>query len=300
MSRDINRGDRRFRLASATIASLSVLLLLAIGWQLTSAAWPAVQNFGAGFLVGREWDPIREWFGALPFLWGTIISSFLALLIAVPVALGAAIFLAELAPPWLARPVGFLIELLAAVPSVVFGLWGIFVLVPWMRDTVQPAIEGLFGFEAAHKTGVSLLTAGLILAIMILPTIASVAREVLRATPTALREGALALGATRWQAVRVGVLPVAWSGLVGAIVLGLSRALGETMAVTMVIGNRSEIATSVFSPSNTLASAIANEYPEAQGLHLAALAELGLVLFLLTFVMNFGARLLVRKTAGAK
>jgi phosphate transport system permease protein len=300
MRRDINRGDRRFRLASATIASISIVLLFAIGWQLTSAAWPAIQNFGAGFLVGREWDPIREWFGALPFLWGTVISSFLALLIAVPVALGAAIFLAELAPPWLARPVGFLIELLAAVPSVVFGLWGIFVLVPWMRDTVQPAIEGLFAFEAAHKTGVSLLTAGLILAIMILPTIASVAREVLRVTPVALREGALALGATRWEAVRVGVLPVARSGLIGAIVLGLSRALGETMAVTMVIGNRSEVATSIFAPSNTLASAIANEYPEAQGLHLAALAELGLVLFLLTFVMNFGARLLVRKTAGAK
>jgi phosphate transport system permease protein len=216
---------------------------------------------------------------------------------AVPISLGVAIFLSELAPSWLRGPVGFLVELLAAVPSVVYGLWGIFVLAPWLRETVEPLLARTLGFLPIFQGpqhGFGMLAGGIILAIMITPTISSVSREVLRAVPSALREGALGLGATPWESVRVAVLPYARSGLVGATILGLGRALGETMAITMVIGNRAEISASLFAHSYTMASVIANEFTEATGrLYLSSLAEVGLLLFVVTVLLNIVARLLV-------
>jgi phosphate transport system permease protein len=294
---EVNLGDLGFRLITALFAGSAVLTLAAMAVQMTRASALSLERFGLRFITGRDWDPVREFFGALPFIYGTVVSSLLALVIAVPVSLGVAIYLAELAPLWVRRPLGFVIELLAAIPSVVYGLWGIFVLAPWLRGTVEPALERTLGFLPLFRgtpRGVGMLAGGLILAIMILPTIASVSRDVMRAVPNTLREGALALGATRWETVRAAVLPQARSGIVGAVILGLGRALGETMAVTMVIGNRAEISASLFAPSYTMASVIANEYTEASGdLYLAALSEIGLLLFAVTLALNMVARLLV-------
>ena len=294
---EVNLGDRLFRWVTAVFAGVIVITLAAMALQMLRASGPSLSRFGVGFLASRQWDVIHEDFGALPFIFGTVVSSLLGLVVAVPVALGVAIFLSELAPPWLTRPLGFVVELLAAIPSVVYGLWGIFVLAPWLRTTVEPFLGDTLGFLPFFKGtphGQGMLAAGLILAIMILPTIASISRDVLRAAPGVLREGALALGATRWEAIRSALLPFVRSGLVGAVVLGLGRALGETMAVTMVIGNRSEIAASLFAPSHTMASVIANEYAEASSdVHLAALSEIGLILFAVTLLLNIGARLLV-------
>jgi len=274
---------------------------LLIGLALAVEAWPAVQTFGPGFLVSTIWDPVAGRFGALPFLYGTLVSSALALLIAGPLSLGAAIYLAEIAPPRLRTVAGFLIELLAAIPSVVYGLWGIFVLAPVLRATVQPFLSATLGFLPLFQGpyfGVGLLTAGVLLAIMIIPTITAIARDVLLAVPTDQREGMLALGATRWEVVRYVVLPYARSGIVGALILGLGRALGETMAVTMVIGNRPIISASLFSPGYTMAAVIANEFAEAtDDLYLAALLEIGLLLFLVTLLLNIVARLLVWRVA---
>ena len=296
-----NLGDRLFRWLTAAFAAGIVLLLAAMALQLLRASAPALRRFGPGFVASQQWDPVRDLFGALPFIYGTVVSSLLALVLAVPIALGVAIFLAELAPGWLRKTMGFVVELLAAVPSVIYGLWGIFVLAPWLRNTVEPALGRAFGFlpffRGPHQ-GIGMLAAAIILAIMILPTIASVSREVLRAVPDILREGALALGATRWEAIKRAVLPAARSGLVGAVILGLGRALGETMAVTMVIGNRPEIATSLFAPGYTMASVIANEFTEATGdVYLAALAAIGFLLFLVTLLLNVVARALVWRVA---
>lgn len=298
---EANLGDRLFRLLTAAFAAGAVVLLAAMAFQMTRASAPSLSRFGLGFITGRHWDPVRDVFGALPFLFGTVASSLLALLFAVPVSLGVAIFLAELAPGWVRKPLGFIVELLAAIPSVVYGLWGIFVLAPWLRETVQPGLAMAFGslplFRGVPR-GFGMLAGGVILAIMILPTIASVSRDVMLAVPSTYREGALALGATRWEAVRTAVLPHARSGIFGAVILGLGRALGETMAVTMVIGNRAEISASLFDPAATMASVIANEYTEASGdLHLSALSELGLLLFAVTVILNIVARLLVWKVA---
>jgi phosphate transport system permease protein len=238
-------------------------------------------------------------FGALPFIWGTVVSSLLALALAVPVSLGVAVYLSELASSWQRSVFGFMVEMLAAVPSVVYGLWGVLALAPWLRTTVEPALGRTLGFLPLFRgqnLGVGMLAGGIVLSIMILPTISSVSREVLRAVPSSLREGALALGATRSEMVRVAVLPYARSGLVGAVLLGLGRALGETMAITMVIGNRAEISGSLFAPSYTMASVIANEFSEATDeLHLAALAEIGLLLFVVTVCLNIVARVLVAR-----
>lgn len=294
-----SRGDRLFRWATAAFAALIVLVLAALAVQMLRASALSLERFGLDFLTGSVWDPVHEEFGVLAFLYGTLVSSLLALLIAVPIALGTATFLSELAPSWLSRPLGFVVELLAAVPSVVYGLWGVFVLAPWLRDTVEPALADTLGFLPffqGPRLGVGMLAAGIVLAIMILPTISSVTREVLRAVPRELREGALALGATRWQSIRVGVLAQAKSGIIGAVILGLGRALGETMAVTMVIGNRPEISASVFAPGATMASVIANEYSEATSdLYLSALSEVGLLLFVVTLGLNVVARLLVAR-----
>lgn len=298
---EANPGDLAFRVSSGAFALGVVLVLVLVAGQMARTSWPSLTHFGPSFVIGTNWDPVRGLFGALPFLYGTVVSSLLALLLSVPIALGIALFLTELAPIRLRDPLSFMVELLAAVPSVVYGLWGIFVLVPLLRDRVEPSLAKAFGFlpffQGAHQ-GYGMLSGGTILAIMILPTIASVSREVLRAVPPHFREGAFALGATRWETMRDVVLPLARSGLVGAIILGLGRALGETMAITMVIGNRAQISASLFAPSYTMASVIANEFTEAtDDIYLAALAEIGLLLFVVTLLLNIVARLLVWRVA---
>jgi phosphate transport system permease protein len=296
-----NVGDQVFRWATALFAGAAVLLLAAMAAEMTRASALSLERFGFGFIVSSSWNPVRNAFGAWPFIFGTIVSSVLALLLSVPVSLGAAIFLAELAPPKVRAGMSFIVELLAAVPSVVYGLWGIFVLAPWLRASVEPALGSVLGFLPLFRgpyLGMGMLAGGLILAIMVLPTISSVSREVLRAVPDSLREGALALGATRWEMIWRIVLPAARSGITGAVILGLGRALGETMAVTMVIGNRPEVSASLFAPSYTMASVIANEFTEATGdLYLAALSEVGLILFAVTLALNMVARLLVWRVA---
>jgi phosphate transport system permease protein len=279
-----------------------VLLLLLIGFFLFQASRPALAHFGWSFLTSQNWDPVSQEFGALAVVYGTVVSSLIAMLIATPMSIGVALFLNELAPRPFANLVGFLVEMLAAIPSVVYGLWGIFLLAPWMRATVQPFLAEYFGFLPFFQGppyGVGMITAGVILSIMVTPTVCSICREVFRAVPRSNREAALALGATRWESMKVAVLRASRVGIVGAVILGLGRALGETMAVTMVIGNRAEIALSLFAPSQTMASVIANEYAEASNeLHLAALAEVGLLLFAVTFVINSVARVFVWRVKG--
>jgi phosphate transport system permease protein len=300
-----NTGDAVFRVLMFLAAFLMVAIVLAKLIALSADSILSIRQFGFHFLTGRVWDPVKDEFGALPFVYGTIASSLIALLISVPLSLGIAIFLVEQAPHYIARPVGFLVELLAAIPSVVYGLWGIFVLAPVLRQYVEPALAKTLGFLPLFRgtiTGIGLLTGGIILAIMVTPIISAVVRDVLAAVPGSQREAALALGATKWEMIRV-VLVNGAPGIAGAVILGLGRALGETMAVTMVIGNRPQISPSLFEPSYTIASAIANEFTEATGdLYLSALVELGLILFLVTFVVNGIARLLVwnvtRRTGG--
>jgi phosphate transport system permease protein len=282
-----------------------VAIVIAMVIALASDSMLSIRQFGFGFLKSQRWDPIKGEFGALPFVYGTLASSAIALLISVPFSLGIAIFLVEQAPHYISRPVGFLVELLAAIPSVVYGLWGIFVLAPVLRQYVEPALAKSFGWLPLFQgpmTGIGLLTGGIILAIMVTPIISAVVRDVLSAVPSSQREAALALGATKWEMIRV-VLANGAPGIAGAVILGLGRALGETMAVTMVIGNRPQISLSLFEPSYTIASAIANEFTEATGdLYLSSLVELGLILFLVTFIVNGIARVLVwnvtRRTGG--
>jgi phosphate transport system permease protein len=270
-------------------------------YQLWSGAAPAIHRYGLDFITTSTWDPVAEEFGAFPLIFGTLVSSLIGLLIAVPLSFGVAIYLTEFAPKVVRQPVAFLIGLLAAIPSVVYGLWGIFVLVPALRTTFFPFLRKVLGFLPLFSGpiyGPSMLAAGIILAIMVMPYVMSVAREVLLAVPNTQREAALALGATRWEAVTTAVVPYARSGLIGAVILGLGRALGETMAVTMVIGNRHDIAASLFAPGYTMAAAIANEFSEAVGdMHLSALAYVAFTLFLVTVVVNASARLLIWRVA---
>lgn len=297
----VRSGDRPFRLLLAVTASAVPVLIGAIFIALVAAAWPAVRRFGAAFFVTSTWDPVAEEFGALPFIYGTVVSSALALLIAVPLGLGVAIFLAELVPGRLRAPISFFIELLAAIPSVVIGLWGIFVLVPWVRTVLGPALRVTLGFLplfSGPPLGIGMLSAGLVLAAMVVPFIVAVSTEVMRAVPRSQREAALALGATAWETTRTAVLPYARSGIIGAIFLALARALGETMAVTMVIGNVPQIRASLFAPGYTIPAVIANEFTEATSdLYVAALIYAGVVLFIVTVAMNALARLLVARVA---
>jgi phosphate transport system permease protein len=290
-------GDRIFNLTTFGFALLVLLLIAALAAVLIRSSMPSIRQFSLGFLVSSDWDPVNDQYGALPFIYGTLVSSALALLIAVPLSLGVALCLSELAPLWLQRPIAFLVELLAAIPSVVYGLWAIFVLGPWLRDHVEPVLTAVLGFVPLFRgphTSVSMLSAGVILAVMIVPYISSVCTDVFHVVPQSQREAALALGATRWEMVRMAVLPPASSGVVGAIILGLGRALGETIAVAMVIGNSPNISSSLFMPAATLASVIANEFAEATtDLYQSALIELGLVLMALAIILNVGARLLV-------
>jgi len=294
-------GDRIFKLL-LTLAALTVPLLLGfLVYELYSGAELAMLRFGFDFVTTSVWDPVAEKFGAFPLIFGTLLSSLIALLIAVPLSLGVAIYLTEFAPKSIRQPVAFLISLLAAIPSVVYGLWGIFVLIPALKTTAFPLLRKAFGFLPFFQGpiyGPSMLAAGIILAVMIMPYIMSVSREVLLAVPNTQREAALALGATRWEAVISAVIPYARSGIIGAIILGLGRALGETMAVTMLIGNRHEIAASLFAPGYTMAAAIANEFSEAVGdMHLSALAYVAFLLFVVTVLVNAGARLLIWRVA---
>jgi len=296
-----NVGDRVFRLVTATFALSLLAVVASIVVVLCYESSDAVRTFVWGFLTTSAWDPVQREFGALPFIYGTLVSSLLALAQAVPLSIGTALFLSELAPSTVRAPVSFLIELLATIPSVVYGLWGIFVLVPWMRSYLGPALQGTLGwlpFFSGPNYGVGMLTSSMILAVMIVPYVTSVATEVFQAVPSQQREAALALGATRWEMIRTAVLPYGRTGVVGAIMLGLGRAIGETMAVTMVIGNRADIGLSFFSPASTMASVIANEFSEATyDLYVQVLVEIGLVLFVVTVVVNVLARLLVWRVA---
>ena len=292
-------GDRVYVTVITGTAICVPLLLVLLLWEVALAGWPALRQFGFSFLTSSEWDPVKRNFGAAPAIYGTIVTSIIALVIATPLALGVAVFLSEYAPRWLRQPVAFLVDLLAAIPSVVYGLWGIFVLVPLLRDHVMPFLRdtlhlGATPFFQGPSYGNSMLAAGVILAIMVLPYISAVSREVLLAVPRSQREAALALGATRWEMIQKTVIPFAKSGIIGGIILGLGRALGETMAVTMLIGNKHAISASLLAPGYTMASLIANEFSEASDdLHLSALMAVGFVLLVMTLLVNALARWLV-------
>jgi phosphate transport system permease protein len=295
--------DPFFKWLTLLMALLVFVLIILIGYELANGSRLGFAKFGWRFLTSSNWDPVNEQFGALPFIFGTLLSSGIALLIAVPLGIATAIYLTEIAPQWLRQILTLFIELLAAVPSVILGLWGIFVMVPWLREHLFPSLRDVLGFTPLFRGpiyGVSLLAGGMIIAIMILPIITSISREILRSVPGTQREAAYALGATRWEVTRIAVLSYAKKGLFGAVILGLGRALGETMAVTMVIGNRPEIAASLFAPGYTLASVIANEFTEATtDLYLSALFEIGLVLLGVTLVFNAVAQLLLKTFSGS-
>lgn len=290
-------ADRTFR-SAITACGFAVLgVLVLIVYELVVRSELSWHAFGLKFFATSEWDPVNEQFGALPFIYGTLVSSLVALVIAVPLSIGVAVFTTEMCPKKLRGPLSFFVELLAAIPSVIYGLWAIFVLVPLLSGYVEPFLSKTFGWSGLFTGpmyGIGMLAAGIILAIMIIPIISSITREVLMVVPQHQREAALALGATRWEMIRVAVLRNARAGIVGGIILGLGRALGETMAVTMVIGNRPEIAKSLFAPGYTMASVLANEFSEATGdTYLSALIEIGLALFLVTIIVNALAQLLV-------
>lgn len=291
-----NFGDSVFKYLTTFFAALVLLLIGIMAYEMYASSSLSIEKFGWSFLTSSEWDPVMEQYGALPFIYGTLVSSLLALVLALPVGIGIAVFLTELAPPWLERPLSFIVELLAGIPSIVYGLWGFFVMVPWIRSTVEPFLSEHAGFIPLFEGapyGVGMLAAGVILSIMVLPIIASISRDVLKAVPVSQKEAALALGSTRWEATRIAI-SYSRSGILGATILGLGRALGETMAVTMVIGNRPEIKLSLFEPGYTMASVLANEFTEATSeMYISALIEIALVLFVVAILVNAVARLLV-------
>jgi phosphate transport system permease protein len=296
--------DNLFRGITMLAALLILAIVIGLAADLTWESRQAIARFGFRFLVSQTWDPVHQQFGALPYIYGTVVTSLIAIAIALFVGVGAALFLVELAPRRLYTPLSALVELLAAIPSVVYGLWGIFVLAPLLRTVIEPFLGSTLGFIplfTGPKIGIGLLAGGVILAIMILPTVTAISRDVIRTAPAAQREGALALGATRWEVISAIVLPYARSGILGAVILGLGRALGETIAVTMVVGARPQITHSLFSLGYTIAAIIANEFTEATyQLYLASLFELGLILLAITMLLNICARLLVwRITRGA-
>ena len=297
------RGDDgAFRIWTGAFALLVAVLVLAIGVELWRHSRLSIAKFGLGFWTGSNWDPVLEEFGALPFIWGTLYSSLIALVLATPIALGIAIYIVEIAPERLRRPLAFTTELLASIPSIVYGLWGIFFLVPFVRK-IETAVAATplsrLPLFSGPPYGIGMLAAGLILTIMVTPFISSVAREVLRAVPMTQREAAYALGATRWEAIKIA-LRYGRTGIFGAVILGLGRAIGETMAVTMLIGNNPQIATSLFAPQHSMAAVIANEFSEATGdVYLASLFEIGLVLFVITVAINIASRLLIWSTGRA-
>ena len=290
-------ADKGFRFLILLSAMSVLAIVVLIAWQLVVNSELSLKQFGLKFFFSSNWDPVSGDFGALPFVFGTIVSSVLALVIAVPLSVAAAVFITEMCPGWLKTPLSFLMELLAAIPSVIYGLWAIFILAPLLRTFVQPFLAKYFGWTGLFSGppyGIGMLAAGIILAIMIVPIISSITREVMTAVPSQQREAVLALGATRWEMIWIGVLRNSRTGIIGGVILGLGRALGETMAVTMVIGNRPEIAKSLFAPGYTMASVLANEFSEAtDNLYLSAIIEIGLALFILTLIVNMIAQALV-------
>jgi len=296
-------ADDAYRRLLTGLAASVFLVVVLIVYETVRGALPAMGAFGARFLLGTDWDPVMEKFGALPYVFGTLVTSALAMALAVPPCLGAAIYLSELASRRLGEIMAFMVQLLASIPSIVYGIWGLFVLAPWLRTTIEPWLIAHFGFLPLFQGapfGIGILNAGIVLAIMIAPTIVSISREVMLAMPRSLREAALALGATRAEAIGV-TLDAARPGILGAVILALGRALGETMAVTMVIGNTNRISASLLAPGATMASVIANEFTEATGkLYLSSLFEIALVLFAVTLVLNAAARVLVYMTTGGR
>lgn len=291
-----NTGDLLFTNITRFFAFILLSLVLIMVFEMIRKSIPSIEKFGWGFIISEEWDPVHDNYGALPFIFGTLYSSLLALIVALPLSVGIAIFLSEFAPRWLEQPMSFLVELLAAIPSIVYGLFGIFVMTPWLRKTVEPFLGDRFGFIFLFDGppyGFGMLAAALILTIMILPIITSISRDIMKAIPDTQREAAFALGATKWEVVKV-VLTGAKSGILGATLLGLGRAVGETMAVTMVIGNRTDISFSLFDPGHTMASVLANEFTEATSdLYVSSLIEIALLLFVLTLILNGIARFIV-------
>jgi phosphate transport system permease protein len=293
--------ETAFRLATLAAAMAVLVLLGGVIVALINGAAPALRAFGPGFLIDQSWNPVTERFGALAPIYGTLVTSLIAMVIAVPIGLGIAVFLSEVCPLWLRRPIGIAIELLAGIPSIIYGLWGLFVLAPFLQSVVQPGLIDLFGpvpvlsnLFAGPPYGIGILTAGLILAIMALPFITSVSRDIFQAVPPVLKEAAYGVGATTWEVVRYVVIPYARVGVIGAIMLGLGRALGETMAVTFVIGNAHRISSSLLAPGTTISATIANEFTEAVGdLYTSALIALGLILFAITFIVLAAARYLL-------
>ncbi len=291
-----NIGDAVFKLLTRFFASLLFVLIVFMAYEMYIGSTLSIEKFGWKFFINSVWDPVKEEYGALPFIYGTSVSSVIALVLALPLSLGIAITLSEMAPPWLERPLSFLVELLAGIPSIVYGLWGFFVMVPWIRSMVEPFLSDHLGFLPPFRGapyGVGMLAAGMILSIMILPIISSISRDILKAVPRSQTEAALALGSTKWEATRIA-LSYSRSGIIGAVMLGFGRAFGETMAVTMVIGNRPVISASLFDPGYTMASVLANEFTEATTpMYLSALMEIALVLFVVAIIVNSFARLLV-------
>lgn len=300
-----SRADQIFKGLTILFAGLVIFLVFGIVGSLLYQSQEAWSTLGIGALFGDEWLPGGQpaKFGSLPLIWGTLVTSFIAVLIGVPVSIGIAIFLSEMAPPWIRGPISVVVELLAAIPSVVYGLWGIFFLAPFLYENVYPRLQdnwGWTGLFTGQSTGYSVLTAGILLAIMIIPTVSAISREVFRAVPPSQREAAYALGATKWEVVRKAVVPYGRTGLFGAAILGLARAVGETMAVTMVIGNRNAFFGGLLEPGNTIPSVLANETYEASGVHLSALFALGVILFIVALAVNIVARLLVTRVLKQK
>ncbi len=295
------RIDDVFQLIVTAFGAVLIVLVGLIAFELWQGSAEARATFGFGFITSSDWDPVDGTFGAAPYIFGTLVTSAVALLIAGPIGVGTAIFLTELSPHWLRAPVGFLVEMLASIPSIIYGLWALFALVPVVRHQIEPFLEDRLGFLPIFdgpKYGVGLLAASLVLTIMVLPTITAISRAVLLSVPPSQRDGAYALGATRWEVAAHITFPAARAGITGAMILGLGRALGETMAVTIVIGNRGNIGSSLFALGDTMASVIANQFSEASfPLYTSALIEIGLLLFVLTILLNLGARLLIWKTS---
>ena len=291
-----NPGDLIFENMTRFFAFIVLAIVFLMAIEMVRQSLPTIKAFGFGFITSQEWDPVNEKYGALPFIFGTLFSSLVALLIALPLSLGVAVFLSEISPKWLEQPLSLMVELLAAIPSIVYGLFGIFVLIPWLRKVVEPFLGKELGFLPFFKGppyGFGMLAAALILTVMVLPIITSISRDIMKSVPASQREAAYALGATKWETIKI-VLSGSKSGILGATLLGLGRAVGETMAVTMVIGNRAGISLSLFDPSNTMASVIANEFAEASSkIYLSALIEIALLLFVITIILNSIARLIV-------
>lgn len=298
-NRDANFGDALFKGVSFFFAFSVIILMAAIFFILVKESWLSIEKFGFGFLFSTAWDPVQSDFGALPAIYGTVVSSIIAIVIALPISIGIAVFLTEMAPKWLKGPIGTAIELLASIPSIIYGMWGLFIFAPFISEYIEPFLTEKLGFLplfTGAPLGIGMLPAGFILAIMIIPFISSVTRDIFRMVPPMLKESGYGVGATKWEVIHRVVIPYTKSGIIGAVILGLGRALGETMAVTFVIGNSHEISASLLDPATSISATLANEFTEAvEDIYLSSLVELGLILFIITFIVLALAKLLIAK-----